>query len=194
MDFLNEFSKKFTSVARSVSEKSRENAETSRLNGELSAATNNLEKLYGRFGRACYAVHEGGGDHKELEQLALQIRAARLHVEELTARRDAAREMKRCLGCGAVFPREARFCSACGKRLPEAAPKPEPMELGEYCAGCGAKREGGEAICPVCGLPFDTPDDQEQEPEPAPEAASAASLEAQDVEEPARDEDDSWNQ
>ena len=45
MDFLNEFSKKVSSVARSVTEKSKETAEVSRLNAELRDARDALEKL-----------------------------------------------------------------------------------------------------------------------------------------------------
>ena len=176
MDFLNEFGKRFTNVARSVTEKSKENAEVTRLNGELHAAEAALEQLFARFGRLCYS----GGGGEEAEALATRIRAAELLVRELTERRDAAREYKRCLSCGAVFPREAKFCSACGKRLPDEAPKPEPVAEGEYCPDCGALRENGEPRCPVCGAYFDAEPDAPDET--APEAPAPAP--GLDVEEP----------
>ena len=176
MDFLNEFGKRFTNVARSVTEKSKENAEVARLNGELHAAEAALEQLFARFGRLCYS----GGGGEEAEDLATRIRAAELLVRELTERRDAAREYKRCLSCGAVFPREAKFCSACGKRLPDEAPKPEPVAEGEYCPDCGALRENGEPRCPVCGAYFDAEPDAPDET--APEAPAPAP--GLDVEEP----------
>lgn len=180
MDFLNEFSKKVSSVARSVTEKSKETAEVSRLNAELRDARDALEKLYARYGKACFAMRQGGGDREAAEQLELRIRAAILREEEVAARRDAAREMKRCPGCGAVHPKEARFCSGCGKRLPEEAPKPEPVEPGEYCPGCGAKREDGELRCAVCGAAFDAPGEAPAPPaQPLPPAAAGP-----DVEEP----------
>ena len=176
MDFLNEFGKRFSSVARSVTEKSKEGAEVTRLNGELRAAEAALEQLFARFGRLCY----GGGGGEEAETLAVRIRAAELQVKELTEKRDAAREYKRCLSCGAVFPREAKFCSACGKRLPDEAPKPEPVAVGEYCPGCGALRENGEPRCPVCGAYYDAEPDAPDET--APEAPAPAP--GLDVEEP----------
>ena len=188
MDFLNEFSKRVSSVARSVSEKSRESAEVTRMNDELRAAMGALEKLYARYGKVCYAARLGANNRQEAEQLAERIRAAQLEVEEAAARRDAAREMKRCPGCGIAFPKEARFCSSCGKRLPEAAPRPEPMAPGEYCPGCGARRENGEAVCPVCGAPFDAP----AEPTPEPAADPDVAWEGSDVEEPTRDDAGSW--
>ena len=175
MDFLNEFGKRFSSVARSVTEKSKEGAEVTRLNGELRAAEAALEQLFARFGRLCY----GGGGGEEAEALAVRIRAAELQVRELTERRDAAREYKRCLSCGAVFPREAKFCSACGKRLPDEAPKPEPVEPGEYCPRCGAARENAAQVCPVCGAAFDAA----EEPA-APTAQPVVQPAGPDVEEP----------
>lgn len=178
MDFLNEFSKRFTSVARSVTEKSKESAEVTRLNGEVRAAQEALELLYARYGRLCYLRLAGGGDAQAEEALAVRIRAGELQLEELTRQRDAAREFKRCPGCGAVHPREAKFCSACGKRLPDEVPKSEPVIEGEYCPSCGALREGGEPRCPVCGTYFDAA------PDPAVSRPPAPDINAPDIEEP----------
>lgn len=178
MDFLKEFSKQFSSKARSASEKSKEGAQIARLNAELSAAEASLEALYNRFGRACYARRAGQGSAEAVEELALRIRAESLRVEELSAAREAARELKRCAGCGAVYPKEARFCSLCGKKLTEEPPKPDPVAPGEYCENCGAKREGGESRCPVCGMDFDAP------PAPAPVSDAPAPADCPAPEEP----------
>ena len=157
MDFLKEFSKQFSGKGRSGSDRAKEGAEFNRLSAELSEAEAALNQLYARYGRACYAAQAGRGHPDDARVLALRIQATELQVEELTDARDAAREMKRCLNCGAVFGREARFCAMCGKRLPEEAPKPEPVSPGEYCPECGAKRENGDSRCPVCGRDFDAP-------------------------------------
>lgn len=188
MDFLNEFGKRVSNVARSVTEKSKESAEVSRLNAELRQAQDALEKLYARFGKVCFAMRQGVGSAETAEELALRIRAAILQEEEAAARRDAAREMKRCPGCGAVHPKEARFCSNCGKRLPEEAPKPEPVEPGEYCPDCGAKREYGELRCAVCGASFDAPGKGSTPPTPPLPTPPAGP----DVEEPAAQDADDW--
>ena len=180
MDFLKEFSKQFSSVARTVTEKSKEGAETNRLNSELRSAQEALDELYRRYGKVCYDMGLGQDVQKEAEALAVRIRATLLQLKELTEQRDAAREVRRCPSCGMVHSIQARYCSACGKKLPEDAPKPEPMQLGEYCPACGAAREGNEIVCPVCGAAF--------EDKPAPTAAPAVAPEPEprgpDVEEP----------
>ncbi len=174
MDYLKEFGKQVSHVARSVSGKPKGGSELSRLNAEVKAAEDALEKLYARYGKASYALNRGSGDTRALEDLAVQVHAAQLRLGELTEQRDAARQFKRCPSCGTVHPSQAKFCSACGKRLPDEAPRPEPMAEGEYCPGCGALREGGEARCPVCGAYFDAsapqPDSiSKPEPEPGPD-------------------------
>ena len=174
MDFLKEFGKQFSGRAKPSSEKSKEGAELNRINAALSETEAALDRLYTRYGKACYAVQAGRGDPDAARELALRIQAAELEAEELAAARDAARAMKRCLNCGAAFGGEARFCSACGRKLPEEPPKPEPLTLGEYCPACGAKREDGDVRCPVCGAAFDAP----PAPEPIPAVAAYPDLPA----------------
>lgn len=184
MDFFKEFGKQVSNVARSVTDRSKESAEATKAGGELRAAREALERLYARYGKACYALQSGRGNREAADALALRIRAAELQVAELAEAYDAAREVRRCLSCGAVHPKEARFCSACGKRLPDEAIKPEPMDAAEYCLNCGAKREGGEARCPVCGADFTAP----QAPEPAPRPEPAPAPTGPDAEEPEGEE------
>lgn len=184
MDFFKEFGKQVSNVARSVTDRSKESAEATKAGGELRAAREALEQLYARYGKACYALQSGRGNREAADALALRIRAAELQVAELAEAYDAAREVRRCLSCGAVHPKEARFCSACGKRLSDEPIKPEPMDAAEYCLNCGAKREGGEARCPVCGADFNAP----QAPEPAPGPDPAPAPTGPDAEEPEGEE------
>ena len=178
MDFLKEFSKQFSGKGRSTPDKPREGTGLNRHDAKLAEAKASLNRLYERYGRACYAARTGQGDPAGTHELALRIQATLLQVEELTDARDAARELKRCLNCGAVFGKEARFCSHCGKRLPEAAPRPEPVQPGEYCPECGAQREAGDSRCPMCGLDFCAP------AEPAPVPAETLSDDIPAPEEP----------
>ena len=180
MDFFKEFSRQLSGKGRSNADKNREEAELGRLTARMRDAEDALEQLYARYGRACYQAQAGQGNPEAVHELALRIRAAELEVNELTAQADAARTLKRCAHCGAVFGREARYCSACGKKLPEEPPKPEPMAVGEYCPACGARREDDAPACPVCGAFFELPAAPGEEPEPGPAEPEAPAPEEPD--------------
>ena len=185
MEFFNDIGKKFSSVAKSVSEKTKDSVEVTHISSDLRGLKGDLEQLYTQLGKVCYAVRMGEGDADEAEQLAGRIQKTLARIEELTAQRDAIRDVRRCQSCGAVMPREARFCSNCGKRMPEDAPDPEPgLEPAEFCPDCGAQRTGGERFCQVCGMSF------EEAEAAADEAAPIRPEVEMDVEEPAADGDE----
>lgn len=101
--------------------------------------------------------------------------------------------MKYCPKCGAANEDNAKFCAACGDKLPEAATPPaesEPCHCEAHeapgpvvCASCGAANEPGVIFCANCGerlvgkppeayappSDFGVPPAQEQ-PEPAPQS------------------------
>ncbi len=181
MDFFNEVSKKFSSVARSVSEKTKESVEVTRLTGDLRNARNELEQLYNSYGKACYALREGEGDAKTADGFADQIRVLLGRIEDLSNQRDELKDVRRCPGCGAVQPRDARFCSSCGKRMPEDAPEVKPDPDREYCPFCGAEKEPESRFCRVCGKTFGI----EEETPDAPTGEQARPIDSIDAEEPA---------
>lgn len=186
MDFFNDLGKRFSSVARSVSEKTRDGVESSRLAGELKAQTGALTQAYAELGRMCYDARMGDARMEDAAPLFDQIRRLRERIEELTAQRDTLREVRRCPGCGGVMPREARFCFLCGKRLPEPSPEPAPENpvAGEYCPRCGAWRGADQSHCGVCGAPFEP---GAQKPRTAAPPAESVPL---NPEEPEHFEDD----
>lgn len=157
MEFFNDLGKRFSSVARSVTEKTKDSMEVTRIVNDLRIQKNTLEQLYKELGMACYALRMGDGEPEQAEQLSERIQRTRARIEELTAQRDALRDVRRCLSCGAVMPREARFCSACGKRMAEDPPQTDDNGLAdrEYCPDCGAQRGENDRFCVVCGRPFE---------------------------------------
>ena len=183
MDFLNDLGKKFTQAARSVQAFTRESTESTRLSSALRDARDELDSLYAELGRACYEQHTRPESEIPAD-LFVRVRAALERVDELSARRE---RRARCPGCGAVQPIEARFCSNCGRRMPEDAPAPIEAddEDGQYCPECGAMRRDDADFCAVCGHSFaeapapelpapevpDAPDPTRPEPLEEPEAS-----------------------
>ena len=157
MEFFNDLSKRFSNVAKSVTEKTKDSVEFTRIASDLRIQKNALEQLYTELGKICYAIRMGEGDPEQAEQLSGRIQRTRARIEELTALRDAIRDVRRCLSCGTVMPKDARFCSACGKRMPEDAPQLDTETLADkdYCPDCGTQRSANDRFCVVCGRPFD---------------------------------------
>ena len=168
MDFFNDLGKRFSNVARSMTEKARENGEINRISDDLKALNAELDRLYCDFGRACFAIRQGKGDSSGLEEKEKRILALQRQIDELAAQRDDLKDVRRCPACGAVQPRNARFCAACGKRLPEDAPAVEAAPAqNRYCPTCGAMIDKDARACDVCGRSF------EAEIAPVPEPVDA---------------------
>ena len=182
MDFLNDIGRKFSHMARSVTEKTREGVENTRIFTDLRSAKNDLEALYCEFGRVCYEIRQGEGDPAEADALVERIEECLERIRELTAMREEIRSSKRCPACGSNQGKDARFCAHCGTRLPEEAPQPDrtadPEE--EFCPGCGALRENNEKFCPVCGRDYEAEEAAEEPAEPA----YVQPVPSDDVEEP----------
>lgn len=171
MDFFNDLGKKFSHAARSVQERSRESAEVTRLNANLSAARAELDSRLTELGRAYYEHVANAGAEVD-ESLICAVRESVARIESLSAQRDRMRPLIRCSSCGCVLPEEARYCFLCGRPLPEPSPTAEPVPDAQYCVHCGAMREGESRFCPVCGGAFfpeaDPPALVTTAPEPLP--------------------------
>ena len=79
MDIIKEFGKlgkQVTNVARSVSEKSKDSAELTRLNAELKAALDALDELYRRYGKVYYDIGAGLDAGDEAEALVVRRQPA----------------------------------------------------------------------------------------------------------------------
>ena len=152
MAFFNEFKEKFNKAAQSVTSKTKDSVEITRLSGESRGIANELATLYEQIGR-CY-VDSKGRDLDALEPLCARVEELRDRLEELERQRMQLKNQNRCPACGAVMAKNARFCSNCGRRMPESAPEAECAPAAEelsYCPECGAMRKGEDEFCDVCG-------------------------------------------
>lgn len=172
MDFLNDLGKRFTRVARSVQERTREGWESTRLSADLYSLRGDLERQYTALGEAYFKAVSAGEEVPQ--ELVSRVKATVDRIDELTALRE---NRVRCPACGSFQAPEARFCSKCGHRMPKDAPEPveEPVEEdeSEYCPECGAMRHEDSNFCAVCGHAFSANAAKEEPEAPAkPEPAA----------------------
>lgn len=166
MEFLNDLGKRFTRVARSVQERTREGLENTRLSADLYSLRGDLERQYTALGEAYFKAQMSG--EEVAPELFSRVKATYERIEELTAQRE---NRVRCPACGAYQSEDARFCSKCGRRMPEEAPdvpdEDSDEDESEYCPVCGAMRHDGGSFCDVCGHEFSA---KTEEIEPKEEA------------------------
>lgn len=166
MDFFNGLGRKFTNVARTVQEMTRDGVENTRLASDLRSATEELDRCCAVLGRSYYETLENPGAKVSAAEIDA-VRNALNRVSALTAQRDRLNRQARCSACGAVQAEDANFCSHCGRPMPEAAQEtPAPDAEAEYCERCGAMRSGEARFCEVCGGAFDPEDRIPELPQP----------------------------
>ena len=130
MAFFDDFVQKVNKAAQTVTSKTKDSMEISRLSSAGRGISAELEKLYAQIGRT-YVESEG--------QAVDDLRTLSDHALELASRLDAlerqklqVRNQNRCPNCGSVMTMDMRFCSNCGTKMPEPEPDPEPEP--EYAA------------------------------------------------------------
>ena len=175
MAFFNDFKEMFTNAAQSVTNKTKDSVEITRLSSESRSIAGELEDLYREIGRVY--VDSQGTDGVTLAPLCAKVAELRDRLESLERQKLQLRNQNRCPSCGAVMAKGARFCSNCGSRMPEPAPEPEPAPNANaiYCPECGAMCKDEDEFCGVCGRNLrEEPEEAAPVNAPAAEADSAA--------------------
>ena len=129
MAFFNDFKERINSAAQSVSNKTKNGMEISRLSGEGKDINAELENLYNQIGRTY--VQSGGQAGEALSALCARVAELTARLEELERQKLLLKDQNACPACGAVMPKAARFCSHCGEKMPEppvVEPEPEVAE------------------------------------------------------------------
>ena len=159
MDFFNDIGKRFSSAAKSVQKRTRENVEAGKLNAQMRALREERSKIFKALGETYYNTLNGGEGKDQIDFLVEQLRQGEAKAAELQAQIDKLAQQKRCPQCGKAVALDARFCSSCGARIVEEAPAEEAEEKAaetvEFCPSCGAPREAGSAFCSVCGHAYE---------------------------------------
>ena len=155
MDFFGDLGKKFSHAARSVTERTKEGVENTKLAVDLRAARSELESRLAQLGRAYFDSITLDGREVPAE-LVQSVREGIALVESLTAQRDRTNRQTRCPSCGSAQSQDANYCSNCGRPMPDSLPAPDAFTAQdvEYCEGCGAMRQGESKFCAVCGEAF----------------------------------------
>lgn len=158
MEFFKGIGNKISQTSQEAIKKTKEIADTTKLNSEISAEEKKINVYYQNIGKLYFEKYADNSDN-EFEDILANIRNS---FEKIEAAKEEIRKLKgkrNCPNCGAELDVEILFCSMCGFKLPPLENKEEQTQLSEqkssqpakFCANCGEKLEEDAAFCPFCG-------------------------------------------
>ena len=144
------WSSKFNKITQSAVSKSKELAEMTRINMEISSTEQKLQSAYTELGESVAENNLLMGEASVAELLE-QNASYKNHVNELKERLNIVRNINICPNCGAEVSRSSRFCDSCGTQMNRTV-------LQSVCPKCGATVSGGWNFCDSCGAPLAQPE------------------------------------
>ena len=148
MAFFDEIKSRITGAAQTVSSKTRDGVELTRISAEERSVGAQIAALYEQIGRG-YVDDE---EKTALDELRQRVMALRARLDELAGQKALLRNQN------------------CGRRLPEEARAPSSADAElSYCPVCGAMHKKDERFCAVCGHAYESPAPAAEADAPAPE-------------------------
>ncbi len=153
MALFNDFKKKVVGTTQSAVKATKDLAESSKLNSQVTDEQRKIEGLYSKLGKL-YFEHFGDQAEQPLKELCDEIKTAQEIITGLQLEIQRVKGIKICPNCGAELALTVGFCSECGTAVetPAATEEKEPIiEKSKHCASCGAELEEGALFCSSCG-------------------------------------------
>ena len=147
------WTEKLSRMTQSAVSKSKDMAEITRMNIEISNFENSIRQQTAAIGQS---VVENGllQDVPDVQERLAQIAQLQEKIAANRAAVEALRGANLCPNCGATLAADVNFCPHCGASRAQAqaqAPaEPQPAEK-PVCPACGTQLESDEQFCPNCG-------------------------------------------
>ncbi|MCI8398118.1 MAG: zinc-ribbon domain-containing protein [Oscillibacter sp.] len=139
---------KFNQLTKTAVSKSKEVAEITRLNMEISSSEQKMKELAAQIGMIV-AGQSLLSDHEEIAGLAEQVRALQEAVARNQSLIQEIRNINICAQCGAEVSRTSKFCDKCGSPMDRSAL--ESADAAPVCPACGEPLEPDALFCTNCG-------------------------------------------
>lgn len=143
MAFFDDLSKKLTQAGQATIQKTKEIADITRINSNISDEEKRINNFYTEIGKLYVSLHSEDFEN-DFTSMFDGINAAQAKIKELKKELEQIKGVKKCPNCGAEVNNEAVFCSGCGGKMPQ-----EEQEAGEEPAVAEAATEkaaAGEVI------------------------------------------------
>ncbi len=154
MAFFDKLSKSVTEASQKTIAKTKELADTSRLNSMISEQEKIITNQYFEIGKRYVSLHKE--DYEEdFAGMMSRIADAEAKIQDCRKEIQHIKGIWQCEQCGAEIPDGAAFCSSCGAMIP----KVQVIETIDYiqCENCGASVKKGMNFCTSCGKAIEVP-------------------------------------
>lgn len=137
---------KLNKMTQSAITKSKEMAEVTRLNMEISTLKQNLKELYANVGE--YVLTNGiASEDAAIAEYVTQMITIKQNIEANEEKVKEVRNINICPNCGAEVSRTSKFCDKCGTEMVRVSLEPEVI----VCKSCGNPIEKDALFCGNCG-------------------------------------------
>ncbi len=152
MAFLDKLSKTVTEASQKTIAKTKELADTSRLNSMISEEEKVITNQYFQIGKLYVSIHKDDFED-DFARMIGSIAEAEAKIKDYKKQIQDIKGIQRCEKCGAEVPSDAAFCSSCGATMP----KIQALVSDDYvkCENCGTEVKKGMRFCTSCGKPME---------------------------------------
>lgn len=152
MAFFDKLSKTVTEASQKTIAKTKELADTSRLNSMISEQEKIITNQYFQIGKLYVSIHKDNFED-DFSGMIAAIADAEAKIRDYKKQIQDIKGVQRCEKCGAEVPNGAAFCSSCGATMPKVQVS-EPTDYVK-CENCGTDVKKGMRFCTSCGKPME---------------------------------------
>jgi len=152
MAFFDEVSKKISQTSQSVTQKTKDMAETVRLNSQISDEEKKTDGFLLQLGKVYFAKHSVDPE-PEFAELIAGIEESRERVNTYSEQVKQLKGIIKCPKCNGDVQYNSQFCPSCG--LDINASKAVPAKSGRTCPNCNATISADLSFCIHCGTKLD---------------------------------------
>lgn len=122
--FLEELGKTLADKGKEAADKAREVTEVLQLKAQINSEKNRIKDAYSNIGRLYYEKHKDDEESPYAGEFAVIFECLR-RIEKMEEMISKLEGTKTCPECGEKVPKDATFCSRCGRRMNSPVPAEE---------------------------------------------------------------------
>ncbi len=145
MAFFEDLGKKISQTSQGVVQKTKDTAETIRLNSMITDEEKRIASITAEIGKRYFELHADSYE-PAFEQFIMSIKEAQAKINSYSDQIKKIKGVLSCPHCGSDVPTGSQFCSSCGSRVTSPS-----APTGRFCTRCGTPLASDVLFCTHCG-------------------------------------------